>query len=271
MGAFHTACIFLGIIGARFADAVLEDLLIESEVIAQGSITGVFEGKHYNRTVISHKIVMEALWRLQWKSFGNWLREKETSDADLKKVHDVVQSFRENRSKEDFEKLLDSLHMDKLNDSLVEFTRSDQGPMHAFWNSYIDIVNWLLLFIRWTRQANWDLHLACIQEMIPWVHVCDRINYTQYLPLYWAQMKALPTSHSEADTYLQNGGFAVQRSHASPFSQIPMDQTIEKTINRDTKTKGGIVGFSLNRGAVQRWMLTAQSSSDTESKEDDGN
>ena len=70
-------------------------------------------------------------------------------------------------------------------------------------------------------------------------------------------MKALPTSHPEANTYLQNGGFTVQGSHASPFSQIPIDQTIEQTINRDTKTKGGIVGFSLNKGAVQRWMLTA--------------
>ena len=131
----------------RFADAGLEDLLIESEVIAQGSITRVFEGKHYNRAVRAHKIVMEALWRLQWKSFGNWLREKEKSDVDLKKVHDVVQSFRENRSKEDFEKLLDSPHIDKLSDSLVEFIRSDQGPMHVFWNSCIDLVNWLLLFI----------------------------------------------------------------------------------------------------------------------------
>ena len=191
------------------------------------------------------------------ESFGNWLREKEKSDVDLKKVHDVVQSFRENRSKEVFEKLLDSPHIDKLSDSLVEFIRSDQSPMHVFWNSYIDMVNWLLLFIRSTRQANWDLHLACIQEMIPWVHAYDRINHARYLPLDWAQMKALPTSHPEANTYLQNGGFAVQRGHASPFSQIPIDQTIEKTINRDTKTKGGIVGFSLNRGAVQRWMLTA--------------
>ena len=85
MGDFHTACNFLGIIGARFADAGLEDLLIESEVIAQGCITGVFEGKHYNRAVRAHKIVMEALWRLQWKSFGNWLREKEKSDVDFKK------------------------------------------------------------------------------------------------------------------------------------------------------------------------------------------
>ena len=112
---------------------------------------------------------MEALWRLQWKSFGNWLREKEKSGADLKKVHDVVQSFRENRSKEDFEKLLDSPHIDKLSDSVVEFIRSDQGPMHVCWNSYIDMVNWLLLFIRSNRQANLDLHLVCIQEMISWV------------------------------------------------------------------------------------------------------
>ena len=134
--------------------------MIESEVIAQGSITGVFEGKHYNRAARAHKIVMEALWTLQWKLFENWLREKEKSDVDLKKVHDVVQSFRENRSKEDFEKLLGNPHIDKLGDSLVEFIRCDQGPMHVFWNSYTGMVNWLLLFIRSTRQANWDLHLA---------------------------------------------------------------------------------------------------------------
>ena len=40
MGALHTACIFLGIIGAQFADAGLDDLLIESEVIAQESLRG---------------------------------------------------------------------------------------------------------------------------------------------------------------------------------------------------------------------------------------
>ena len=38
-----------------------------------------------------------------------------------------------------------------------------------------------------------------------------------------------------------------------------MDQTIEQRLNRSTKTKGGIVGFSLRKGAVQRWMLTAHS------------
>ena len=38
---------------------------------------------------------------------------------------------------------------------------------------------------------------------------------------------------------------------------MAVDHTIEQTLNKDTKTKGGIIGFSLNKGAVQRWILTA--------------
>jgi len=38
MGAFHTICNFLGIIGKRFLDAGLCDLAAESEVIAEGSV-----------------------------------------------------------------------------------------------------------------------------------------------------------------------------------------------------------------------------------------
>ena len=56
---------------------------------------------------------------------------------------------------------------------------------------------------------------------------------------------------------LVDGQFAVQRSANSALAQVPVDQTIEQTMNRDSKTKGGIVGISLNRGAVQRWILTA--------------
>ena len=42
-------------------------------------------------------------------------------------------------------------------------------------------------------------------------------------------------------------------------TRLPVDQTIEQTLNRSTKTKGGIVGFSLRKSAVQRWLLTAHS------------
>ena len=76
LGAFHISCCFLAVIGKRFEDAVLTDLLIESEVSSSDSISAVIEGRQYNRGVRAHKIVMEALWSPRWKSFGIWLAEQ---------------------------------------------------------------------------------------------------------------------------------------------------------------------------------------------------
>lgn len=49
--------------------------------------------------------------------------------------------------------------------------------------------------------------------------------------------------------------FSVQRQSDHGFAAVACDQTIEQTVNRDSKTKGGIVGFSLNRSSVHRWLL----------------
>ena len=61
LGAFHTAMSFLGCLGKRFRDARLQHIMIESEIIATGSVNGVFAGKHYNQAVRVHKLVAEAM------------------------------------------------------------------------------------------------------------------------------------------------------------------------------------------------------------------
>ena len=63
-------------------------------------------------------------------------------------------------------------------------------------------------------------------------------------------------SYPEAHTKMLQGEFAVQRS-CRGFTQTAVDQTLEHTLNKGTKSKGGIIGFSLNKGAIQRWVLTA--------------
>lgn len=50
--------------------------------------------------------------------------------------------------------------------------------------------------------------------------------------------------------------WTVQRQDRYGFSSIPCDMTIEQTANRDCKTKGGIVGFTLNRSYLHRWLLS---------------
>ena len=53
------------------------------------------------------------------------------------------------------------------------------------------------------------------------------------------------------------GEFAVQLTKDRMFSSIPHDQTIEVTINKDTKTSGGLVGKTLRHANVNKWIWTA--------------
>ena len=131
-----------------------------------------------------------------------------------------------------------------------------QQPMAVFWLSYIVTVSLLLCFIRVTREGNWKLHVTSVSEMLPWFFAYDRPNYAQYVSVYLSQMQSLPSTNPAAHEALLSGNFCVQRSKSS-FAQVAVDQAIGQTINSDTKITGGIVGFSQNPGAVQRWVLTA--------------
>jgi len=71
-----------------FRDAGLRDLAVESGVIAEGSINKVLDGKQYNRGVRLHKLTYEALMRLAWASFTEWLQTNH--ERDLQHLNEVI-------------------------------------------------------------------------------------------------------------------------------------------------------------------------------------
>ena len=66
IGSFHTIRAFLAAIGKRFGDAGLSDAIIESGIVGSRSMTGVLEGRHYNRAVRMHKV--QKSWLILSKS-----------------------------------------------------------------------------------------------------------------------------------------------------------------------------------------------------------
>ena len=66
-------------------------------------------------------------------------------------------------------------------------------------------------------------------------------------------MLNLQDSHSNIYQYLKNGGFAASISGV-PFSKITCDQIIETTINRSSKSTGGLSEKMENVGASEKWM-----------------
>ena len=78
LGGFHTLCTLLVVIGKRFADAGLRDLLVETGVFSDGSVSSVLDGKQYYRAIRAHKIVVEALQCHLWQEFESWIDSVET-------------------------------------------------------------------------------------------------------------------------------------------------------------------------------------------------
>ena len=256
MGTFHTICNLLSIIGKRFQDAGLRDLCIESGIITEGSLSAVLEGKMYNRAVRVHKCIYEALLRLIWKQFIPWVMD--THPNKLAHIH-VVQSEVTVAQYNDVLNSESLLQVFQMWNEFLEYLRRDNGQMSAFWMSYIQIVGDVLLgLIRASREGNWLLHLYAVRMMIPWCFAYDKINYARYLPVYYAQMTNLPAEHPDVHQNFMEGHFSVQLSDESPFARIPVDQTTEVTVNKDTKTTGGVTRFSLKTGAMNRFYLTAE-------------
>jgi hypothetical protein len=235
---------FLSVIGKRFGDAGLRDIAIESGLVAEGSINGVLSGHHYNRSINTMKVMYEAMERLHFSSFLDSLNDEEFEYFDS-----AITVKDEYPESQEFVGLFDKYQHFCL------MTRKED-PTFELWSSFLDMMSLLLVFVSATRESDWSVHVAVLRLMMPWYFAYDRTNCSRYLPAYWMEMVNLPVSHPSVYHELsQVGAWTVQRHSNHAFASIACDQSIEETLNRDCKTPGGIKGITLNRGAVQRWIL----------------
>ena len=244
---------FLAILGKRFGDAGLRDILFETGIVSSGSVDGVLNGKHCNRAIRAHKTVAEALFCVHWLQFEEHIKN---TQLDLLVFKELMNEVRTQLSPTSIASVLSNDKFKAIKSCYRQFCSISVSPTASLWMSYIDMVFLLLRFVRATREAQWDLHLQCIHEILPWTYAYDCVNYARYLSVYYYEMSCLPVTHPDAYNRMQRGEFAVQRSDRS-FSQVAVDHAIEQSINRDMKTSGGVIGISQQTGAVHRWILNA--------------
>ena len=109
-------------------------MLIESGLVSEGSITGVLSGKHYNRSIASHKIIYEALQRLRFEAFV------ETLEDELKEhIQSIVEAggdaFFGDKLKDFIESEQFTGLMDRYNSFIDE--SSAASKTFAYWSMYI--------------------------------------------------------------------------------------------------------------------------------------
>ena len=260
LGGMHLLMAFIAAIGKLFGDGGLRQLLTVSDVYAEGTARQMLEGKQLSRAVRGLKLVLEATLQLYLEAAEKWANENGQGWLQLNEAQKVVdlQNTIKVKDSQGSHTITTDLNLSEVDDTLAEFCKTGRSmsSTFAFWESFIQATLVMLRLIRAEREANFSLHLDAVAESVPYFIVGGRSNYAKYVPVYISEMRQLESKQPEAFRHLQSGGFVVRRSARSKFNSVSTDQALEQTINRDAKSEGGVSGFTLQKGALLRWMTT---------------
>ena len=253
MGIFHLHMVFMSILNKRFGNAGLRDALVQSSIVAEGSVDSALHGKSYNRGIRLYKIYYEALNRLLLKQLEDEAPEMYKEFSSHVDQTDTMKAarFEALKSESSFEQLFNSY----LN--LRIKLGSSNFSLQRFWLSYLEMMELLLSLIYSVCLEKWDLLLECICSFIPFTFAYDHINYVRYLPVLLGETLSLEDDYPDSYERFKAGEFSAQLSDESSFSRCESDKVIKMTLNKDTKTPSGTTGFSTSVNEVRRWEVNA--------------
>ena len=156
--------------------------------------------------------------------------------------------------REAFEQVIMGLSDIKLFAYLNDFGKKFEHQSKFLWN-YIKIFELILLFLRGTRQSNWDLHLAALDQFAKYFFAFDQINYAKLTPVYLSQMYALKDSDPETWSFFKDGNFCINKS-GIPFTAIGVDHGLEQE-NKTMKVLGGIQGIANKKNTLDQYFIVA--------------
>ena len=262
LGSFHVICAFLKALGKKMCGSGIADIFIEAGLITSGCINGVMSGKHYNRAILCHKTMAEALERLLFQKFV------ELEDSSL--VHqngesmNVFEAVISNLEKESYLELLINPKFQRFMSSYQDFRDKVAsgllGKTAQFWVSYLDNVWLVLSYIRAVKVNDLPLYAHCLFKMSDLFFAFDCQNYARYGTFFSVFLVNVETSHPGATRLLVGGAFSVARSHIHG-NRCAVDKTIEETFMRQSKSRGGmggsgtgLSGLENNQNEYQRWV-----------------
>lgn len=253
LGTFHIICAFMKAIGKMMEASGFEDIVLESGMCANGSLSAVMSGKHYNRALRIHTCFVEALDRLLLKAVicnkpsaeNKWLELK----MSILKSKDF-ESMKHLTSCPIFWELSSEVEQMKL-----QIRAGKHGRTAQFWLQYYDNVWYILQLLRALRENDFDMYLNSLKQMTPLFFAMKHPNYARYLTVYISSLEYLEVNNIEPIQILKETALSSRRTN-SKASGVAIDQTIEQTINKSSKSIGGLIGVSRKLDAYDRWCIT---------------
>ena len=267
IGTFHIIYAYFKMIGHKMNGSGLSDILTEAGLISSGSINGVLSGKHYSRAMHCHRILLEALER---KLFDRFVARKGEVDLLSLLQEDsirLLEELRESPSKVLLETVMSNGDIALCIGEYVSFLQDirigELGKTAQFWMSYMDHIRLVLSLIKAVKQNDFVTYTYCLFAMPDLFFSFGGQNYARYLTFFSVFLANIELTHPGSSELLKRGAISVARSFI-PGNRCAVDKTIEETIMKHAKSRGGaggagvgLSGILTNYDAYQRWAKTA--------------
>ena len=208
IGTFHTCGAYLKGIGKRYCQGSgWLEVALEAKLISTGSVTGVTEGKNWDRAMNTHKSMLEALERLLYEKFlethAPLSQEKykellkiamnKSKLTEMLSSHDVFQHI------SDYQSFRKAVHQGEL------------GETGQLWIEYMDCT-WLVLSMNNAIKTNdYDEYKAILKSMPDLFFCSDQQNYARFLTYLGYFLENIEKTHPKAEKLLRAGAISVSR------------------------------------------------------------
>ena len=251
LGAFHIELSFFKALGKYIADSGAPHIIAANKLIEEGSLMSFLLGTNYKRCKRVHTLLALAMEILHFAAFQITLEED-----DLLVIEDLKEFL--TKSEED-DSLVDSLSadakalLDKYNKFTDKTRKGEHGKTAQYWIQHVDMMKLYHQFIRSIRTGDFYLYVSCMPKLSELFFTFNHQNYARWLTIYHDNLMKLDETHPAVFEEFQKGGFGLKRT-SKPFSRIPIDLTLEQTINADAACqRSGVVSITNSISARQRW------------------
>jgi len=236
----------------------IEDGLIETGVFGIKTLEQVLAGSHYERSLFGFLVVEECILNLQWKAF--WLEADTSKYVEELEIIDklkVAITQNDTNAKDLFWKVSDDPNQLKaLTDDFNAFIekRCNESEQCKYWTNFLQMLSHVKSLIRSDREGDFLLQTYAISQLLPMFTAFDGLNYMRCGTFYYETLKALPVTHPYLYDQFCQGNFVV-KSHYGAFNAVAGDMKLEQTINRSSKSVGGVIGQQKSLQYVTEWQL----------------
>ena len=257
LGELHVVFTVFKMLGKLINGSGLDKAFEEALIYGSTTVEQIKDGHHLYRCFEVHQILYLSLFKEYVVSLidSHPLIEKDLREGIINGITAIENYKQESKERliENHQKLIELISSIDFITLQTEF--DEQLTNQAkFLRNYMSLFETLLLFLRASRQQNWELHLVSLHNLCKYFFAFDMINYARLTPVYIAKMLSLKDEDPESWNIFNSGNFSVNKT-LIPFSAVGVDHAIEQE-NRAVKVLGGIKRIANNQKALNEYFLT---------------